>query len=169
MLIEALLLLAAAQPSPAPPPPPPPACREARHRQLDFWVGDWDVFLPDGKLAGRNTITREFDDCVVQEHWTGAKGMTGSSFNLYDAATGRWHQTWVDSGGTFLQLSGALEGNVMALDGVVPGPAGTVVQHALRLEPLGDGRVRQLWRTSTDGGKTWAVVFDGTYVRRKAD
>jgi hypothetical protein len=28
-------------------------------------------------------------------------------------------------------------------------------------------RVHQLWKTSTDGGKTWAVAFDGIYVRRK--
>lgn len=31
---------------------------------------------------------------------------------------------------------------------------------------LGD-KVRQLWETSTDDGKTWTVAFDGTYVRKK--
>ena len=29
--------------------------------------------------------------------------------------------------------------------------------------PNGDGTVRQLWESSTDGGATWSVAFDGTY------
>ena len=27
-----------------------------------------------------------------------------------------------------------------------------------------DGTVRQLWESSTDGGTTWTVAFDGTYA-----
>jgi len=33
--------------------------------------------------------------------------------------------------------------------------------------PNADGRVRQFWEASRDEGKTWMVVFDGTYVRMK--
>jgi hypothetical protein len=29
-------------------------------------------------------------------------------------------------------------------------------------------RMRQIWDTSTDGGNTWNVLFDGLYVRRRA-
>jgi hypothetical protein len=32
--------------------------------------------------------------------------------------------------------------------------------------PRPDSRVRQLWESSTDGGKTWSVVFDGLYERQ---
>ena len=28
-----------------------------------------------------------------------------------------------------------------------------------------DGTVRQLWRVTKDGGKTWTTAFDGKYVR----
>jgi hypothetical protein len=28
-----------------------------------------------------------------------------------------------------------------------------------------DGSVRQLWESSSDGGRTWAVAFDGRYVQ----
>jgi hypothetical protein len=31
---------------------------------------------------------------------------------------------------------------------------------------LEDGRVRQLWEATTDGGKTWTIAFDGLYKRR---
>jgi hypothetical protein len=33
--------------------------------------------------------------------------------------------------------------------------------------PHDDGSVRQWWERSEDGGKTWATVFDGRYVRTK--
>jgi hypothetical protein len=29
---------------------------------------------------------------------------------------------------------------------------------------LPGGKVRQLWEASSDGGASWAVSFDGTYV-----
>ena len=29
-----------------------------------------------------------------------------------------------------------------------------------------DGTVRQLFEESKDGGKSWNVIFDGTYTRR---
>jgi len=34
--------------------------------------------------------------------------------------------------------------------------------------PLQDGRVRQHWEATTDGGKTWTTVFDGYYSRRES-
>ena len=32
------------------------------------------------------------------------------------------------------------------------------------LEP--DASVRQVWESSTDGGTTWTVAFDGRYVKK---
>jgi hypothetical protein len=29
-------------------PAPGAACASAEHHQFDFWIGDWDVALPDG-------------------------------------------------------------------------------------------------------------------------
>ena len=34
--------------------------------------------------------------------------------------------------------------------------------------PLEDGRVRQHWESTTDGGKSWSTVFDGYYSRNDA-
>jgi hypothetical protein len=33
--------------------------------------------------------------------------------------------------------------------------------------PSPEGSVQQLWETSSDGGKTWQVTFDGRYRRTK--
>lgn len=161
-----LLSLALLQTTPPATPAPPP-CASPEHRQLDFWVGDWDVVAADGRVLGRNTITRELGDCMVQEQWAGARGLRGRSFNIWQAGSKTWHQTWVDSAGNLLTFTGARDGEAMQLDGEAAGPDGVRIRHSMRLEPLADGRVRQLWRSSTDAGKTWKVVFEGFYVRRK--
>ena len=36
--------------------PPPPPCATPAHGEFDFWLGDWDVTLADGKPAGTNHI-----------------------------------------------------------------------------------------------------------------
>lgn len=150
----------------SPPPPPPRACATAEFRQFDFWLGAWTVTNPSGQVVGSNVITLEHDGCVLHEHWTGAKGGTGSSLNLYDAATKRWHQTWVDNSGTLLLLDGGLVDGRMVLSGPGKGPKGEPVTNRISWEKLGDGRVRQTWAVSSDGGVTWSVAFDGLYAKR---
>jgi hypothetical protein len=49
-----------------------------------------------------------------------------------------------------------------AFDADAPGKS---ARQRITWTPLGGGRVRQLWESSTDGGKTWSVAFDGLYVR----
>jgi hypothetical protein len=34
-------------------------------------------------------------------------------------------------------------------------------------EQTAPGRVRQLWESSRDGGKTWTVAYDGRYIKRQ--
>jgi hypothetical protein len=54
----------------------------------------------------------------------------------------------------------------MILEGDSASPTGVSMRNRVAWIPQTDGRVRQYWRTSTDGGKTWQVSFDGWY--RKA-
>src|SRR5215475_16219960 len=108
--------------SAGPAPPPPADCRAPEHGQFDFWVGDWDVIDPEGKPAGTNSITLEMGGCALQEHWRAAEGnQIGSSFNVYYPPAKRWYQTWVDSTGGFLLLSGGLEGGKMMFTGEMAG------------------------------------------------
>ena len=81
--------------------------RAAARHQFDFWLGDWDVRDPAGKLVGRNRITRVHGGCALEEQWSGNGGVTGSSLNAWDAERDRWHQTWVDNTGGLLQLTAA--------------------------------------------------------------
>ena len=142
-------------------------CTSAQHRQFDFWIGDWEVRLPDGKPAGTNRISRILDGCVLQENWTGAGGSSGASFNIYDRTARRWHQTWVDDQGSLLQLDGEFAGAVMTLRGETLDSSGAKLLQRITWERVGPAQVRQLWETSRDAGKTWTVVFDGRYLRRR--
>src|SRR5689334_20842315 len=56
-----------------------PACSTTEHRQFDFWIGEWQVRTPDGKVAGRNHITREYTGCVIHEHYSTDRGYSGES------------------------------------------------------------------------------------------
>ncbi len=145
----------------------PPPCRGEEHRQFDFWLGEWEVHgTSSGDPAGTNRIVSLFDGCAIQENWRGVRGSVGSSYNIYDAVSGRWHQTWVDNSGNLLLLDGGLEEGKMVLRGERPSPDGGKVLHIVSFEPREDGTVRQVWRTSSDDGRTWRTVFDGTYVKK---
>ena len=145
--------------------PPPPRCAGAEHRQFDFWIGEWDVFTPDGKQAGRNRIERVENGCALQENWTGAEGSTGRSLNAYWRGDGRWHQFWVGGGGLVMHLSGRFEGRTLVLQGAIERGSDPPQQQRLSFTNNPDGTVRQLWEQTPDGGATWQVVFDGRYVR----
>ena len=143
----------------------PQACTDAAYRQFDFWLGDWNVSSPDGKLVGHNRVEKHYDGCVVQENWTGVRGGTGSSFNIYDAPRKVWHQTWVDSMGSLLILEGGFKEGRMVLSGEQLQPDGKKLLNRISWTPQKDGSVRQTWETSADGGKTWKIVFDGIYKK----
>jgi hypothetical protein len=140
-------------------------CDAAAFREFDFWLGEWNVHTPDGKLAGVNRIEREYGGCVLHERYDTGKGYHGESLNIHDATRKRWHQTWVDSGGTLLLLEGGLVDGRMVLEGRTIGDDGKPVQHRITWTRNADGSVRQLWE-STDPDGRWTVAFDGRYSRR---
>lgn len=155
-----LLLLGIAVPAAA----QRPSCNNPSHREFDFWVGDWNVTDSAGKTVyGTNRITNEEEGCLIHEHWVGSKGGSGQSLNYFDPNTRKWVQVWVDSGGGNLRLEGALENGKMVLTGTAPGPNNTTLQHRAVWSKEPDGSVRQYWKSSADGGKTWQIVIDGWY------
>jgi hypothetical protein len=131
-------------------------------RDFDFWVGEWDVFGPQGRQVGSNSITLLFDGGAIAEHWRGNGDVEGHSLNAYDAAAGRWHQTWVDSTGGLLLLDGGLVSGSMVLEGTAPGDGGVLERQRITWSREDTG-VRQLWESSRDDGSTWQTAFDGHY------
>lgn len=146
----------------------PPACEQgSEHRQFDFWLGDWEVRLADGRLAGTNRITREPGGCGLVERWTSTRGGSGISLNYFSPAAGEWVQHWVGSDGSLIHIRGGLEGQSMRLVGTVEYVAdGRTRAFRGTWTPLPDGRVRQHFEESEDGGATWTDWFEGFYSRR---
>lgn len=140
-------------------------CDGDEYRQFDFWLGEWNVHTADGRLAGTNTITREYGGCVLHERYVTGRGYEGESLNTYDAGRRLWHQTWVDTSGTLLVLEGGLRGESMVLEGQVLGRDGVATRHRITWTPRADGSVRQHWE-SGDGDGNWTNVFDGVYTRK---
>ena len=143
-----------------------PPCSAAEYSQFDFWIGSWRVTDEEGTFQGTNRIEIILGGCALRENWTGAQGMTGHSFNIYAARRNTWHQTWVDSNGTLLLLDGALKDGRMVLQGQTPARDGKgTVENEISWQKLEDGRVRQTWRISSDGGASWKDAFIGLYTR----
>lgn len=164
LAIASLVVAAAAQAQGTPPAPAKPVngCSAASAHAFDFWIGEWNVTNPSGKLAGHSRIESILGGCALAEHWDGASGTSGVSYNAYDTNAKLWRQFWVDAQGSVLQLQGGLVGEKMVLQS----PPSAKHVDRITWTPNADGSVRQFWETSEDGGKRWASSFDGTY--RKA-
>jgi len=148
-----------------------PCAHDPRYREFDFWLGDWDVRPTGQPPAGppsRNTITSDEDGCVLTEHWESPSGSKGRSFNIFDRSYGMWRQTWVDNVGGQHDYKGSLKNGNMVFLGDTPAPNGQLGRVPTRLTffRIAKDTVRQFSEISNDGGRTWQVSYDLTYVRR---
>jgi len=158
------------EPTAVPTPSPVPmssACSGEKYRQFDFWLGEWDLVGGDGKKTADDRVVMVLGGCGVQENWTGTKGGQGLSFSAYDPATRRWHQTLMDDGGAVLNLEGEFADGKMILVGTRPSQKdkGVTITHRIAWTPQPNHSVKQIWENSTNGGRTWRLVSEGTYVK----
>lgn len=145
-----------------------PCAFAPEHRQFDFWIGEWDVFITGTEnQAGTSSIQLILDSCIIFENWTGGNGYTGKSFNLYNATDRKWEQIWVDSRGGMIKFTGEGRDGNLYYTADSKQPDGTTLQRRLTFFNQGPDRVRQFSERTTDGGKTWSVEYDLTYVRKK--
>jgi hypothetical protein len=166
LLAAILLLHSATTPAAQPAPTGCPATLREYH-QFDFWIGDWEVRNPQGAIAGHSHIEAISDGCGISEHWSGASGSTGVSYNAWDPETKRWYQFWIGNAPDgVLSLEGGIVRSEMVLQGSrLNAKTSKPQKQRIIWTPNADGSVRQHWETSDDGGKTWANAFDGTYRR----
>jgi len=142
-------------------------CDSPESRQLDFWVGDWDLtYTAAGKPAkSRNRITKVMDGCVILEEFTGGSGtrLDGRSFSTYDRATKRWKQTWVDNTASYLDFDGATVDGDMAFVRSVTRDGKTTHQRMVFRDVKADSLL-WLWQSSPDG-QAWVTQWEIAYTR----
>ena len=143
-------------------------CCTPEYRQFDFWIGDWEVYDPDGNLVGTNVIELQQDSCMLKENWIGTSGGTGTSFNYYDKKTKKWNQLWLNNSGGNLKLSGVYSNNNMVLesDEMYSEKHKTYYKDRITWTNNTDGTVKQHWQRTQDKGKTWTTVFIGLYKQK---
>lgn len=164
LVLMAFASNAAAQLPPPVPRPPPQNCTAAEHRQLDFWVGEWDVYRTGTEeLAGRSTVERIYNDCAIRETWRPFDMNDGGSVSSYDRTAGAWRQTWVDSNAERIDYRGRVENGRMVFIAERPPRPGETARRTRVTQWREGDLVRQVGETSTDGGRTWAPSYDYTY------
>ena len=135
--------------------------------QFDFWLGRWEVRMPDGTLIGHNTVTKRDGGCSVVEQWEGAGGSSGTSVNFFVPSRGEWRQVWTGSSGTLIDMTGGptpagemhMEGTIEYVD------PERVVAFRGTWTQADDGRVRQRMEEFDLAAQAWVLWFDGIYRR----
>lgn len=144
----------------------------AENRQFDFWVGEWEVVPTAGGVPqGASHIEKELGDCVIWENWQSlGNSYAGKSYNVYNPNLKRWEQFWVDNVGGMIHFYGGMKDGVMDYwTDDMPQANGTKLRRHLQFFNQGPNKVRQFSQGSTDGGKTWKVEYDLTYVRKRSE
>lgn len=149
--------------------PQKPPCSDPVFSEFDFWLGEWDVYGPAGKLAGTNSIRKEEYGCLITEHWVNAGGQTGQSYNFVDLETGKWRQVWVSAGAT-IDYEGSLnDKGAMILEGTIgygAGQPGNGAKFRGTWTPNEDGTVTQYFQQYDAEKDVWNDWFTGTYKRK---
>lgn len=147
-------------------------CNAAEQKQLDFWVGEWELTWPGATAGeidhGTNNIKRILDGCVVQENFSGQDAMhlRGTSLSIFDTSTGRWKQTWVDNEGGYLDFVGEFKDGQMILRREAVRPDGTKIIQRMVWKNITANELDWSWEASRDGGKTWQVNWPIHYKRK---
>jgi len=94
----------------------PASCDQPQHRQLDFWLGDWQVY--DGttrQLVAYDRVEKSYEGCVVEERLSFLTDMyrrpgvqarlAGLAINRFDGES--WLQMWADNQWGAIVLRGA--------------------------------------------------------------
>jgi tetratricopeptide (TPR) repeat protein len=150
-----------------------PCTKEPRAHDFDFWIGDWSVY-PTGSqfLVGHSQVESMAGGCAILENWTSTQAENGKSFNYYDQQTGKWEQDWIGSGGFASgrqrYYNGEYKNGAMHFTYETTNAKGEKQAGNFIFYNIDKDTVRQYQDISNDGGKTFTVSYDFTYIGKKA-
>jgi hypothetical protein len=151
----------------------PATCDTPEHHQLDFWLGDWQVF--DGtsnELVAVDHIEKHSEGCIIQQNMTFLTDMyrrpgighrlTGMSISRFDGE--QWVQMWADNqwGAILFRGAPAAAGSAgsMVFVTAIPSRKRDV---KLAYESRPDGSVRILQFVAPFGSGKWVQYGDLVY------
>ena len=162
------IIFAAAAVAATPAAPATPPCAGAEYHQLDFWIGQWNVYEKEtGKKSSTSRIESVMGGCGIGEHYEEpgdpAGPYSGTSYSGFNREDGKWHQMYIDTNGIVEWFTGGLDDDGdMIME--APGGANNTIRKMV-YRKLPDGSVEQIGTASTDYGKHWKPRYD--YIYRK--
>ena len=137
---------------------------------FDFWVGEWALTWKDAKgniVYGENKISKIHDGQVILEEFKAPSlGYTGSSYSVFNPRRKEWKQTWVDSQGGYITLTGRKEGGTRIFETSEPVARGKdqllfrMIFHSITPESF-------VWEwQSTSDHKTWKTAWRIEYKKK---
>lgn len=144
------------------------------YRLLDFWLGEWDVFVNDDQKIGFSVVRKMVNGCAIQENFEQLDGFVGENLFYFNNITGEWKMVWVT--GAAVSLGGVKEKIMTARDdngsvrfsGELPDNiTGHKIIDRSTITPVSKDRVNMVIQQSRDGGDSWTTTFSGYYQRMK--
>ena len=153
----------------------------APERLLDFLIGEWEIYYPGAERAGYEIFQWFRNDKVIEafQEWSFAASgeipWRGKSFYQYVQGEERWHFNWAPADGPGALWTGGLEADGREIVFYEYDFSGDARQ--LRLKPdlryvmkniTQDHFLVEMYRTD-DGGKTYALLRDRLYYKRRTN
>ena len=160
----------------------PATCATPEHHQLDFWLGDWQVF--DGatnELVAVDHIEKHSEGCIIQQSMTFLTDMyrrpgvghrlTGMSISRFDGE--QWVQMWADNQWGAILFRGApapaAAGSVGSASSMIFVTAIPSRKRDVKMvyESRPDGSVRILQYVAPFGSGKWVQYGDLIYRQNR--
>ncbi|MCC3862129.1 hypothetical protein [Pseudemcibacter aquimaris] len=146
-------------------------CAVPFYRELDFIVGDWQVFHKDtGKLAGYDRIGRTLRGCAIQQSWISLDDhfsseyvpfrMYGKSLTAFNGS--KWVHMWVDNNAGVQILEGGPDNDRFVLKSKEPVGG---FEYELSWKKGENDRIENLHRRRPIDGGDWEVLYHWLYVK----
>ena len=136
------------------------ACSQAPNRQLDFWLGPWQV-VENGEVMATSTIEPVSGGCAIREIYEQKDGYRGTSLSFHDPVINQWRQTWIDSTGAVGEFHGTFSDGAMRFEGETHTANGKRVYRKMSLERDGAGILQKSLKS--DDGAAWAPHYEIRY------
>lgn len=138
---------------------------------FDFWIGDWVVTWTNANGSpgqARNRVSKILDGKVIEEDFAGDPAVTprllGRSLSVLDKG-GTWRQAWADNQGGFFALTGGSDGQTRFFTTAFQPVDGQLKGQRMRFYGIRPDSFDWDWEGSTDGGKTWTLIWRLHYQR----
>jgi hypothetical protein len=140
---------------------------------FDFWLGDWTATWKnaDGSAGkARNHVSRILDGQVIEERFEEDAGdraplLHGRSISVLDKSTGVWRQAWADNQGSFFALTASVDGDRRIFATALVPVGDQVKGQRMIFHAIAPDAFTWDWEGTTDGGKTWKLLWQLDYRR----